>query len=130
MSVRELAFLYHGINNSRGYLEFGSGSTTVMACLLLKDDARKKFYVIDSESHYQFLRMSDNKCIDHAVTTAAGIVKLVDIGAVDSTGFPTNKKYEKNWHRYITTVGLLKSETIDVIFLDGRFRVAAIVSSF
>lgn len=129
LPIRETAFLNYGINKSRGYMEFGAGGVTVAACLLMRPVAGWKFFVVDSEEHFAHSGLDDNKCIQEASRIGTGNVKLISVGPVDATGFPTNSKNQKGWRRYAGATALWAGESIDTVFVGGRFRVAAIASS-
>lgn len=60
------------------------------------------------------------------------LVKFVDVGETNDIGMPISREKEDYWHKYFSDIWEeidLKENKIDIIFIDGRFRVACIVYS-
>ena len=125
MSPREITFLYHAINISARFLEFGASGATLLACALHRQYNRTELYIIDSTSNYESLHFNVNPCIKQSMA----VVELIDLGPVTSYGFPTTKSHEKAWSQYSMTANKFIGSGIDTILVDGPFRIASIANS-
>lgn len=115
------AYFLRRLQQSRFYLEYGSGGSTIAACRL-----RKPFVSVESDRFY--LSAIKRKIADE-FGAPSGHVIHADIGATLEWGYPllrrkTSRRLER-WARYATAPWALiqKDAMPDFILIDGRFRV-------
>lgn len=108
------------LENSYFLLEFGCGGSTALAGA----SGVKKIISVDSDRAW--------------LTKVAGAAELqsatflpffADIGSTQAWGMPSDETQALKWPTYYTTVWPHFSETPDLIFVDGRFRVACALYS-
>ncbi|MCV0416377.1 MAG: hypothetical protein K5831_16040 [Brevundimonas sp.] len=111
------------LDGCRGYLEYGSGGSTVMA-----GEMRAPF-TVSVESDGDWLA-----ALRQALDGAAGerILLYADIGPTGEWGHPVSEAQWRSWHAY----PLLGWETCrarglvpDLVLIDGRFRRACLYAS-
>ena len=110
------------VSKAKGYLEYGSGGSTLSAQSL---GAKHIISVDSSKEWHQAIKKDLNGCSN---------IDLIycDIGAVGHWGKPINNNGIKNYHAYIVfpwQVAQEKNIDIDLILIDGRFRVACFLYS-
>ncbi|TYB77000.1 hypothetical protein [Bizionia myxarmorum] len=111
------------IKNSNNYLEFGSGGST----LRVLQKSKAKVYSVESSSDwisylskYFIIRKATNKRL---------FFHHVDIGQTGRWGFPVSKDLENLFPNYSNSIfKSLDSNNIDTVLIDGRFRVACVLS--
>jgi hypothetical protein len=116
---RSLKFFRDKLQESKFYLEFGSGGSTVLAAHL-----GKRGFSVDSDRF--FLRDVRKKIKG---TTHQLDMVYADIGSTGAWGKPKNKKPTTKrlaaWRNYAEVpFKAIGSEFYDLILVDGRFRVA------
>lgn len=119
MSDKEKALFYKALKESRHYLEFGSGGSTVRAI----QNSKVMIYTVDSSPEcisslrkYFLVRFFEKKRLH---------IYPVNIGPVYGWGFPESKNFEKFFENYSAGIfQAIDSRLIDVALVDGRFRVA------
>jgi hypothetical protein len=121
-----LNFFEASLNNSKVYLEFGSGGST---CLASTKPNISHIISVDSDQVWLDRVASD---IDQTKIKAS--IKLIysDIGAVGDWGNPNSDQGFRGYWTYPTLPwAYLRSirETPDLILVDGRFRVACTLLS-
>ena len=113
------------INNSKYYLEFGSGSSTYHASLKTN---LKKIIAVENDIHWF------NRVNDFMKNNKKFINLYIDIKTNHNTwGYPINDSDKTNWASYSNIVNLLNPnllEQLDLILIDGRFRVASILKLY
>jgi hypothetical protein len=124
MSEGEIALFDKYIKHSKNYLEFGSGGSTIRA--LLK--SRTKVYSVDSDIKWI------NKLRAYFLIRLMELRRLkflfVFIGNTSNWGYPINNDQIFLFPNYSAQVfKKVKKEKIDLIFIDGRFRVACVLKS-
>jgi hypothetical protein len=108
------------------YLEFGIGGTTLLAI-------RTARMVVSIDSDATWVRSaSDHPEISAAVKRGNAIIRHADIGPVGDWGAPIGQDHKAKWPNYIATAWETWNELEampDVVFVDGRFRVACCLSA-
>lgn len=138
-SPREIDTFKKYVLSSRKYLEFGCGGSTFLVLNITSAQ------VISIESDPAFIeQLSANKLIANALKTpdANHHTKSlsprlrfyhIDIGKTGKWGFPLDDAKRENYPLYSQFIfQTLPSEEIleiDTIFIDGRFRVACVLST-
>jgi len=113
------------ITDARGYLEYGSGGSTVLAARL-----NKAFISVDTDQFY--LKEVRKKVGDLAPNQH---LEYVNIGWTTEWGYPVFSSpstfNRKRWKSYVQAPWHFvdKSELPDLVMIDGRFRVAAALTS-
>lgn len=123
------AFLTHALTQSRSYLEFGSGGSTVLA-------AKTTPIIVSVESDKGFLQAVEAKLRQMQLRPALAEFIHADIGMTTRWGNPLVKRPTpervEHWGRYPTAPwAVLQREQIvpDTVLIDGRFRVACALES-
>ena len=119
MTKKEKALFDKEIKRSKTYLEFGTGGSTIRA--LKKSGA--KIYSVDSSADwitsvrkYWVIRRAEKKRLS---------LFHVDIGPVKEWGTPVGNDSKELFPHYSSGVfRLVEKEYIDIVLIDGRFRVA------
>jgi len=119
MSEKEKTTFDEAINKSRHLLEFGMGGSTIRA--LQKSTAI--IYTVESSPEwiaymrkYLFLRFFQDRRLH---------VYPVNIGPVGKWGYPVSEDHRALFERYSSSIyQLVDSSLLDLILVDGRFRVA------
>jgi hypothetical protein len=110
------------INTSKYYLEFGSGSSTYHASLKTN---LKKIIVVENDIHW-FHRVND-----FMKNNKKFINLYIDIKtSPNNWGYPINDLDKTNWVSYSNIIKILNPnllEQLDLILIDGRFRIACIL---
>jgi|SRR5579872_3403537 len=116
MSANEAALFLSFLRKCDGFLEFGSGGSTVVA------SSNVKSWIITVDSSQAWL--------DKVVTACAGNpvkpkIVFADIGPVGDWGVPTDVATRSRWPGYHSDVWQIpQSKDASVYLVDGRFRVA------
>ncbi len=110
----------------RRYAEFGIGGSTLLA-------VRQGFDAIVGVESDQGWAAAVRQHEDVAPAVAAGRCSLLhaDIGKVGAWGTPVDRQHVKPWPRYIAAMWEewdRRGSFPDLVFVDGRFRVACCVS--
>lgn len=120
----QLLFLWF-IKRSKHYLEFGMGGSTIAA--LIKSNAN-----IDTvESSVDWSKqMLSYYIIKKAILKKRLLIHIVDIGKITSWGYPEDASNQENFPAYSKEVfSKIEIDSVDTVFIDGRFRVACILKS-
>ena len=123
-SEQELDYLEMHLGESKKYLEFGSGASTLMA---LRNSSLSIVSFDTSKEYLEYLA-SDIKLLNLPQENLT--LSFVDIGPTGEWGRPLDESLNKNFPRYsrvpfefINSIHFLP----DLILIDGRFRVAVFV---
>lgn len=119
MSKDEKNIFDNAIKDSRHYLEFGLGGSTIRA--IQKSNAN--VYAVEScpdwiasMRQYKILRSSENHRLH---------IFHVDIGPTRKWGFPEQDNNKDNFEQYSASIfQSMDRKLIDLALVDGRFRVA------
>lgn len=117
------------ITQSRSYLEFGCGGSTFLTLYI------SQAQILSIESDPSFIaQLSSYPLIQQDQTSQNPRLRFypIDIGRVGKWGFPIDENYKESFPLYSQKIFTeLSSEQIahiDTIFIDGRFRVACVLS--
>jgi hypothetical protein len=125
MTQAELDLLHARIDACTGYLEFGSGASTVYAA------GRPSIRRIDSvESSAEFIdqRVRPEPAVSAAEAEGRLFFHIVDIGRTVDWGSPADDQKRHLWPNYPLSIFARPSEH-DLVLVDGRFRVACTLAS-
>lgn len=128
LSASEASLLDHLLSESRdGYLEFGLGGSTLKAVR----STTPRIVAVDSDAGW-VERVSRHPEI--ATGREAGRVTIVhaEIGPLSGWGRPADTSRIQHWPRYVAMPWAACREQgfrPDLIFIDGRFRVACAISA-
>lgn len=119
MSDNEKAIFDESIKESRHYLEFGLGGSTIRAI----QKSKAMIYAVESSPEwinymrkYVFLRFFENRRLH---------IFPVNIGPLRDWGYPESEDFRKSFERYSSSIfQSIDSKLIDLALVDGRFRVA------
>lgn len=121
-------FVKH-IINSKSYLEFGCGGSTFLLCYV----SNAKIFSIDSDKNFiDFI--SQNQTLAQILGEGESRLKFfhIDTGEVGMWGVPKNDSKKSQFPQYSQKVFEILSpkeiDSIDTYFVDGRFRVACVLS--
>lgn len=112
------------VENCSYYMEYGSGGSTIYV-------AKKNIKILSIENDYEFYKFLSNKLSSEMLN--ANLI-YANTGLVGSYGIPINKNPTKksleNWKNYVKIPWeILEDEKPDLVFIDGRFRVACALYS-
>ncbi len=124
MSKKEKEIFDSTIKKSKGYLEFGSGGSTIRA--LQKSNA--KIYSVDSSKEWigymrkhLIVRYYEGKRLDFF---------YVNIGPTKEWGLPVDDSSKHLFPQFSSSVfNVVNPESVDTFLVDGRFRVACVLST-
>lgn len=116
MSSDEAALFLSFVRNSRIYVEFGTGGSTVVASKYVQSS------ILSVDSSREWLDQVRIACASHQ--TRPELV-FIDIGPTGEWGFPADASTKSRWPDYHSAVWKMPhSAAADLYFVDGRFRVA------
>lgn len=124
MSKNEKKIFDITIKKSKKYLEFGSGGSTIRA--LQKSNA--KIYSVDSSKDwikfmrkYLFIRYFERKRLNFF---------HINIGPTKEWGVPVDDSLKHLYPQFSSKIfEILNTENLDTFLVDGRFRVACVLST-
>ncbi len=122
MSCNEKAIFDKLIKESRHYLEFGMGGSTIRAI----QKSKAMIYTVESSPDwisymrkYVYLKFFENRRLN---------IFLVNIGAVGDCGYPKSEDFMELFEEYSSSIfQSVDSKLIDLVLVDGRFRVACVL---
>lgn len=124
MTTSEINFFIKAISSSKKYLEFGAGGSTCLT--LLNSDA--KIYSVENDPQW-INKMKNWEIIKHLGDSSRLSLEYINIGNVGKWGIPTTN-YNKSFPNYSNGIfNKIDGKTIDTVLVDGRFRVACILST-
>src|ERR1700754_566932 len=114
MSPEEVALFLSFVRNSRDYVEFGTGGSTVLASKHVKNS------ILSVDSSQQWLDQVSGAC---ASSQTKPELTFIDIGPTGDWGFPTDASTKSRWPDYHSAIWKTpRSATADLYLVDGRFR--------
>jgi len=121
----ECDLLRQEMAKASSYLEFGIGGSTLLAA----EVGIHRIVSVDSDQAW--VRKIDEKI---ALNRPQFDIELIhcDIGQTRDWGFPVDREHITNWPQYFIQPWqrfLSRHETPDLIYIDGRFRVACALFS-
>lgn len=124
----DIALLNEYLNKCTHYFEFGMGGSTTQAG---KNINIKKIYSVESDLHWY------NKIKSYFPLNRLNndvFMYYVDLKSIPNTfGEPGSNSDPSTWKNYsdiILSIGKENQQKLDLIFIDGRFRVACALKSF
>jgi hypothetical protein len=116
MSAEEAALFLSFVKNSRHYVEFGTGGSTVLASKHVKNS------ILSVDSSRQWLDQVRDACVARQTKPE---LSFVDIGPTGDWGVPIDPSTKSRWPDYHSAIWEMpRSATADLYLVDGRFRVA------
>jgi hypothetical protein len=116
MSAEEAALFLSFIRNSRNYVEFGAGGSTVVASRHVKNS------ILSVDSSQEWLDRVRTACAESETRPE---LAFVNIGPTGDWGFPTDASTKSRWPNYHSAIWKMpRSASADLYLIDGRFRVA------
>lgn len=124
MTDAEAAVLSRHFLGARNIIEYGSGGSTFLAV------TQTSANVSSVESDWEWLAKM-REMPEIAAAEAEGRLRLmhVDIGPTRRWGFPIDESRRDNWPTYAACPWDAQSSDTDLVFVDGRFRVACILTA-
>lgn len=128
-SSAEVHLFANYILRARFYLEFGCGGSTFLALYI------SQAQILSIESDPSFIALlSSYPLIQQDLKTPKPRLRFypIDLGEIGKWGFPLNENLKESFPLY--SQGIFKElsqkqiSQIDTIFIDGRFRVACVLS--
>lgn len=119
LTDNEKQFLINTISSGKNYLEFGSGGSTFLSLLETKANA-----ITSVESDNDWLEYIKKwHLISTSISQKRLTFKYINIGKTGIVGKPINEDNKNMWPSYSKQV-FEEQNDFDVVFIDGRFRVA------
>ncbi|GIQ73819.1 hypothetical protein BraRD5C2_22570 [Bradyrhizobium sp. RD5-C2] len=116
MSKEEADLFLSFVRNSRDYVEFGTGGSTVIASKHVKNS------ITSVDSSRGWLDQVDRACTSSRTKPH---LTFIDIGPTGEWGFPIDPSTKPRWPDYHSTIwNTPGSANADLYLVDGRFRVA------
>ena len=110
---------------SEMYLEFGSGGSTFIAL----NSPKTTIYSVESDNAWIDYLKSYN-LVSGAIEAEKLEIRHIDIGKTKEWGYPINDDKKENYPNYSAEIfERIEKDKIDLVFVDGRFRVACVLSS-
>jgi len=128
MTTNDVAFLMKELSIVKSaYFEFGMGTQTLMSC----EFARKynfNLYAVHSSGD-TVDELASTPCLKQLVEDGQANLLKIDIGKTGKYGLPLNSTDSReNFYRYSDAINHVRKE-VDLILVDGRFRIASILKS-
>jgi hypothetical protein len=124
MAPIEIDFLRKKLGNSRCYLEFGAGYSTLIA------SDHPNINVTSFETDINYCDFIEKKLVEKGNSHKVEIVHI-DIGPTREWGWPEINPEESRLPNYLwATISRIQSDNFnpDLILIDGRFRVATFLT--
>jgi len=119
MSNRERLLFEETVKDARHYLEFGMGGSTLLALQI----SRAKVYTV--ESSYEWIEHMRKYLLIRWYERKRLFIFHANIGPTGRWGYPISNLYRDHFSLYSERVfHFIGKQNIDVVFIDGRFRVA------
>lgn len=124
MSRSEASAFKEALQGVRTYLEFGCGGSSALSVRC----GASRLYITESDRGWVDKLRSDARfaALEHA---GAIICSVPDLGPIGAWGWPKDRSRIENWKKYSTAIWSHVAEPVDFVFVDGRFRVACVLSS-
>lgn len=125
MSDDELMLYSSAINGKQSAIEYGVGGSTIH----LANAGIGRIVSVDSDPDW-VQRMSEHGLLRPYVASGALSIYHVDIGPTALWGYPRDRSRIADWPNYWWEPWRrVESETVDLVCIDGRFRVACALIS-
>lgn len=121
-----LSVLTERLTKAMTYLEYGSGGSTVLAASV----GVPTIFSVESSPTW-FAEISDQLHLLSSRSKSTSLLMLVSLGLVGSWGYPDDCTHIAAWPQYVSHIWecLHISVRPDLIFIDGRFRIACFLYS-
>jgi protein O-GlcNAc transferase len=120
---------YKYLNLSKNYFEFGSGGSTYQASIRQNIE---KIYSIESDKHW--FHLLKTKIEEKNINNEKVNLILIDLQCkLNDWGNPGNNSSMNDWKKYSNAIYDLNADIrqkLDLILIDGRFRVACCLKCF
>jgi hypothetical protein len=124
MTTDEQSLIHSHIDASAHYLEFGSGESTIYASA---SSGVKTIDAVESSETFVNESLLPDTSISHALSAQKLKFHIINIGETSKWGCPKYSSTKPLWPNYSLSVFSKKSKH-DLVFVDGRFRVACTLS--
>lgn len=126
MTAAEEACLRRHLSMARYYLEFGAGGSTLAAV----EAGVPRIASVESDPRW-LARLRADPGIADAEQAGRLLLHHGDIGpAIGRFGRPGSDEHRDRWPNYYTTIwNHVAGELLDLVLIDGRFRVASALST-
>ena len=125
MEPQGITLLKEHLYSARIYLEYGAGGSTMLAA----ESGVREIHTVESDSG--FLAAVKDR-VDHLGLPVHLQLHHVDIGPTGDWGVPTDRARASKWPNYCSLPWRRlghRNKEIDLILIDGRFRVACFLLS-
>ena len=126
MTKDETKTILKYLNKSKKYLEFGAGNSTVMASSI---STIQHIYTVESSQDYIDNYLMIEPQIQNEMKSGKLAIHVIDIGDITKWGFPRSIDKIDLWPNYSLNPFTNQENNYDLVFVDGRFRVACALSS-
>lgn len=127
MTAAEIELFKQIVGGKKKLVEYGCGGSTALALEL----GVAEIWSVDSSLDW-LDRIQQHPATAPAVLEGKLNLLHVDIGPTGKWGFPADKSKAENWPLYAAKVWNelgAKSQDIDIVLVDGRFRVACVLAA-
>jgi hypothetical protein len=124
MDQAEQEVLRSTLSSAKFYLEFGCGGSTIAAL----QTSICRMVSVESDPHW-ITKMRGSDGIKHAEKSGRLVFHHIDLGPVGDWGIPTDESGIKRWHKYYTRPFFDHDIPLDVVLVDGRFRVNCMIAA-
>jgi hypothetical protein len=125
MAADERSLLRHCLARCHRYLEFGSGLSTFFAL----DEGVEMCWSVELDPRW-VERMRSFLDIRKAEAAGRLVLHYADIGAVGEWGIPFSDSPQAKWNRYPLEIWDRIPAPPDLVFVDGRFRLACCLAAW
>lgn len=124
LSKNDIAMFYSYLDKARVYFEYGSGGSTFQASIR---NNIKKIYSVESDTQWQ-------KILKQTIKKENVYYIYNEMNTQPNTwgrpGPDSTHKQRVNYSNHIRNISKEEQQTIDLVFIDGRFRVACCLKCF
>lgn len=125
MSDAEIEVLKEHLDQCSHYLESGCGGTTLMA---LESDSPKAIDVVETDIAW-IEKLKERPEISKAINQKRIAFHNRDVGQVGNWGMPLDQTKRTNWPFFSMGFWDDIAGDVDLVFVDGRFRVATVLAA-
>lgn len=124
MTSKELQLLQYHLSQSKFYLEYGCGNSTILAC---NTGNIEKIVSVESDAQYTKENLFPKREIKKAIDENRICFLFPNIGKTKTWGYPVNSSHKYLWPNYANIPYSINFKP-DLVLVDGRFRVACALS--
>lgn len=126
MTESEEKFLRDKLSKISSYLEYGSGGSTALACGY---ENLECIVSVEADRDFFMESVAGEATVARAKKDGILFTYFPKIGALGGWSTPTDNKLQHLWPVYPVIPYQFHDESFDVVFIDGRFRVACCLVS-